>query len=442
MGDEPPPEEDEEQETYAFNYGKDWPAAFGDMGSIMLGGRPTNHTLGPLQQQNILIAAAPYRAPTPRRAGKGKPLPASDYEGEQETTQRKKTQKEAQRLILPKVKEESPDHFIRRLDAHKHAPTALVAPMNEFEAKDDSLFAKRMMAIKETADEEFAENHLILPKGPKEQAAQFEQRLAAAKKQFTIIMPIGAHESPGQWEARLKAAKKSRRIIMPKGEKEPDKGFSMRLEMAASCEWVVHPYDPDTKRQFPAPGGAMTEPAAETEAQYYRRLQACKERTALVFEPGDLRAIEKAIGPEQVHKEEAPPSAAPSAADVAAAAMAESEAENAKTRAAEEEEEKRKAAEKAEAEAAKSEEESMKERLEQMKIKQEEERKRQEEEEAAKGFDMEKINIKTIGFMPLKKLLQERGVPKEQIFGCSNKVALMEVAKKWGDELKIQWTED
>jgi hypothetical protein len=84
----------------------------------------------------------------------------------------------------------------------------------------------------------------------------------------------------------------------------------------------------------------------------------------------------------------------------------------------------------------------MKERLEQMKIKQEEERKRQEEEEAAKGFDMEKINIKTIGFMPLKKLLQERGVPKEQIFGCSNKVALMEVAKKWGDELKIQWTED
>jgi len=415
------------------------------MGSIMLGGRPTNHTLGPMQQHNILIAAAGYRAPTPRKAGKGKPLPPSDCEGEQETNERKKTQKLVQRLILPKVSYESPDQFIRRLDAHRNAPTALVAPMNEFEAKDETLFAKRMMAIKETADEEFAENHLILPKGPKEKSGEFEQRINAAKKTATIILPMGVHESPGHWEARLKMAKKSKRIIMPKGEKEPDKGFNMRVEMQPACMFVVHPYDPDTKRSFPDVGGKMTEPAAETEAQYYRRLQACKEKTALVFEPADLRAITNAIGEEHVHKElsaEAPPSAAPSAADIAAAEMAKHEEQNAAQRKAEEEEEARK---KAEAEAKSEEEEqkiAMQERMEKMKIEQEEARKQREEEEKNKGFDMEQINIKTIGFMPLKKLLQERGVPKEQIFGCSNKVALMEVAKKWGDELKIQWTEE
>ena len=111
------------------------------MGSVMLGGRPTNQTLGPMQQMKILIAAAQYRAPTPRRAGKGKPLPPSEYEGEMETDQRKKTQKEVQRLILPKCSNESPDMFIRRLDAHKNAPEALVPPMRPPE--DESCFIKR-----------------------------------------------------------------------------------------------------------------------------------------------------------------------------------------------------------------------------------------------------------------------------------------------------------
>lgn len=38
------------------------------------------------------------------------------------------------------------------------------------------------------------------------------------------------------------------------------------------------------------------------------------------------------------------------------------------------------------------------------------------------------INITTIGFMPLKKLLIERGVPKEAVFPCANKNALREIA--------------
>ena len=43
---------------------------------------------------------------------------------------------------------------------------------------------------------------------------------------------------------------------------------------------------------------------------------------------------------------------------------------------------------------------------------------------------------------PLKKLLMERGVPKETVFACANKFQLIEVGKKWGPELKIQFTED
>jgi hypothetical protein len=79
-----------------------------------------------------------------------------------------------------------------------------------------------------------------------------------------------------------------------------------------------------------------------------------------------------------------------------------------------------------------------------MKVKQEEERakKEAEEEEAKKSFGLEKIAINKIGFMPLKKLLQERGVPKEEISSAANKFALMEVAKKHAEALKIEWVEE
>ena len=58
------------------------------------------------------------------------------------------------------------------------------------------------------------------------------------------------------------------------------------------------------------------------------------------------------------------------------------------------------------------------------------------------SFEMEQICLKTIGFMPLKKLLMERGVPKDEVFSCANKFQLCEIAKKHADEMKIQWMED
>ena len=170
-------------------------------------------------------------------------------------------------------------------------------------------------------------------------------------------------------------------------------------------------------------------------------------RTALSFEPGDANAIIAAIGEEVAKKEPkaaaSAPSAAPAAADVMAEALAEEEAIHAaEARSAEI------AAEKAAKEAAalsekEQEDARVAERIANMKLEQERARKEAEEAMNKKhSFAMEQIAINKIGFMPLKKLLMERGVPKEEVFACANKFALVEIAKKHADELKIEWVEE
>ena len=71
----------------------------------------------------IPIPSPPLRHPplTPptHRSGKGKRLEPSKFEGEMETESRKGAQANCNRLILPKTKEEIPDIFLRRLDAHR-----------------------------------------------------------------------------------------------------------------------------------------------------------------------------------------------------------------------------------------------------------------------------------------------------------------------------------
>jgi hypothetical protein len=126
----------QEDDIFKYAYGDDFPEALTTLGAAMLGGRPTNKSLGPLQQLKILVASSEYRASTPRRAGKGKPLPASECEKEMETKSRVDAQKAARRLILPKHKSESADAFIRRLDAHRQVCarcTVVVAPRSTFD---------------------------------------------------------------------------------------------------------------------------------------------------------------------------------------------------------------------------------------------------------------------------------------------------------------------
>lgn len=63
------------------------------------------------------------------RRGKGKRLEPSKFEGEQETEGRKRAQADCNRLIVPKTKEEIPDVFLRRLDAHRTAKECLIVPL-------------------------------------------------------------------------------------------------------------------------------------------------------------------------------------------------------------------------------------------------------------------------------------------------------------------------
>jgi len=76
-------------------------------------------------------------------------------------------------------------------------------------------------------------------------------------------------------------------------------------------------------------------------------------------------------------------------------------------------------------------------RIADMKLKQEEERKKREEEEST--LKWQRLRLADQGFMGLKKLLVERGVPKEQVFGAANKYALIAVAKNWAETIKIEW---
>ena len=97
-----------------------------------------------------------------------------------------------------------------------------------------------------------------------------------------------------------------------------------------------------------------------------------------------------------------------------------------------------------EEEAEAREAERLAQRLEDMKVKAREAKEEAEREaaEQAKQFGREKADITKVGFMPLKKLLMDRGVPKEQVFGAPSKFALQAVAQKWAEELKIEWVTD
>ena len=55
-----------------------FPEAFKVLGGAVLGGRPINTSQGPKQVLKMLLDSSEYRAPTPRRPGKGRPLPGRE----------------------------------------------------------------------------------------------------------------------------------------------------------------------------------------------------------------------------------------------------------------------------------------------------------------------------------------------------------------------------
>lgn len=278
---------EDDDETFYFDWGQDFPQSFNAMHMAFVHGHPINSTMGPKQLLSILAEKSEFRAATPRRPGKGKPLAATSSEGEMETQARKDCQKAVRRLIVPKAeKDEVPEAFIRRLDAHRSSPEVLIPPMTPPE--DQVLFMHRCTAIKEQADKGLVTpaNMVILPKSKQEDVSEFEERLNVAKACPALALPRGMFETSPQFKERMRHQKKCKRPIMPASRGENGKGFSFRCETQILCAYVIHPFD----------GGR------ETEETYMRRLQAQKSKVGICFAPGDAEKINGFLGPPSAPK--------------------------------------------------------------------------------------------------------------------------------------------
>lgn len=415
------------EDTFKYEYGADFPDAL-DILSMAVQGRKLGKNFSPVELVQQLNVAAQYKERTPRRPGIGKRLEPSKYEGEQEIESRKRAQADCYRLVVPKAKDEIPDIFIRRLDAHRTATEALIVPMTTPELNTD--FVKRMVAVK--ANEE--PNVIILPRGEQESEKEFEERMNVAKETAALVFPRGKSETADDFKLRLASQKKAKKTIMPKGANEKPGPFERRCGHQQVNNFVIHPFDP----------------AREDDEKYECRLKAHRDTPQIPIEPGDpvvLKYAEKAAAPQKA--------AAPAAESVggglkesSAVKMTRLQAETDAALAAEAsmasvdisdpEEDAAKATKEKEAEEARV-KEAMAERLKAAEAEREAARAAAEAEASRKkSFDDEAVDINAIGFMALKKLLMERGVPKDAVFSAANKFALKDVAAK--HDVKIVWT--
>ena len=241
-------------EGMAYEWGTDWPEAF-DVLSMSKQNRPLSRMLSPLGVMDELNKLYYMSRPRPGKP-QGKPLPAPPHEGEMETESRKKAQKECQRMILPKGKKESPDLFLRRLDAHKIAPTALL--VMQLPPEQDLDTVKRYIATKENESEgilvppqwcrrrdaalplarprplplhlvSLRRHAQVLPKTAYETEAEYEARLALAKgSEVAVVIGKGENESADDFKLRLAAQAKAKAPLMPRAYGEPAASFKAR----------------------------------------------------------------------------------------------------------------------------------------------------------------------------------------------------------------------
>lgn len=412
--------EADEDEGFNFRYewGNDFPEAL-DALSVAYLARPLNRHLGPAQLAAVVVGPAFYRAPTPRKPGKGKVIAQAPTEGEQEFKSRKNAQKECGRLIVPKGEKEDSDSFIRRMDACRAAPQALVVPMTPPE--DQPTFAKRMMAVKETEEHP---DTMIMPKTKTENIAEFEERLVVAKKTTTLVLPRGEHEDYRAFHWRLTQQVKSKRTIMPRSAGEMEKAFQRRCELQKSCAGVIHPLDLQR----------------EQEKDFTKRMLAVEQRTGMPFEPGDHKAVKEVIGSEErhsvVHEPKDEHEGEHIMHDLEEASKIHRQ-ESLERHAAEDAEADKIEKEKFDEEHAKEiAEAKVAERIAEMKLAQEKAQAEAEEAAAHPEFGLEEIEIDKVGFMTLKKMLVERGVPQAEV-NVPSKYHLKEVAAK--HDCKIKW---
>jgi hypothetical protein len=233
-----------DEEKVVYRWGADFPDLLSQLCELTQGrGLPANYS--PLEIVRDLEEAYVHK-PGSRRGGRvtqpGPPLPAGPAEGEEETERRKATQKlqELRVKIIPRPKAEVVDVFLRRLDAHKEAPESVIVPLVPPEEHMQAV--KRFVAIKKLGAEQ--RRCVIMPRNAKEDDGNFVARLACSEKSACpLVLPRGVHESKEQFKQRLDMQLRTAVTIMPRGEKEDETLFTTRTQVSAKCKESVHPFD-------------------------------------------------------------------------------------------------------------------------------------------------------------------------------------------------------
>jgi len=439
-----------------FAWGGDYPAIIGSMVREVLG-RPTSENFGPFDLMRTMNETFKHELPvSSRRKGvaqvaKSKALPASRDEREEETTRRKEAQAESNKLILPRPKHEPSELFLRRIDAHRTNPDAIIAPFS-LETEEPMQCVKRFVATKNMAHPGL----MVLPKVKVETATEFEQRLAVCQKCPSLVLPRGVHESADDFKRRMAKQAEATAAIMPRSAKEEPTDFQNRCVLAVRCEETIHPYDA----------------ARETLSAFECRLRAQKEYSSEALAPGDEKVL-KLCPPVLSNVANAPGLSSKKVEPVQE--QQGGEATDAKQKEEDDEEGQRqqqddqepRAKLEVEVEAPSAPLSSGAKPVESAKVESGSAvsstcaaspskfgqaghtgvvlgptfLRPSEPEETKRPSQMEELQVSfaNMGFMPLKRLLIERGVPKEEVNKASNKFLLKEIGDKYAEMYKLSF---
>ena len=294
-------------------------------------------------------------------------------------------------MILPKGKKETPDLFLRRLDAHKINPMAMLVMRMPPESELDTVH--RYIATKENE----AEGLLVLPRTEHEGETEFKDRMELATSCPVIVLGKGENESADDFKLRLSSQAKARAPVMPRSYGEPDKSFKARMELSLQMDGSVPTFHAKV----------------ESEREYAVRLRLQKERPDQLLGHGDPLAKDAA-------KDEAAAAAAAAAKPKAAPPAPAPEPEPEPEWTEPEPEPEPKPEPEPEPHAAPKLLPPEPEPVEEV------------------TYELERVDLNATGFMVLKKMLVERGVPEAEV-KVPNKFMLKEVAARHQDTVKLEF---
>eukprot|EP00966_Prymnesium_polylepis_P317323 7331380-Prymnesium_polylepis.2 len=244
----------------------------------------------------------------------------------------------------------------------------------------------------------------VVPQSNLESDAQYHLRMATAGRVACVVLPRVKNESNADFEERMAQQVKSKSTVMPKAPEPPK---------------PKEPEDPehaDAEKEGEAPKaeeGPKASVYAVSSAAYsvdlealnkVRAEQAAKNPASTEERKARRQATLKAVLGSKGDDEDDEPTGA--------SALSKEEADKKVQELVERRKEEQAAREKA----------------------------KEEAKEAAKdpvNRGKLEVDFAAIGFMQFKKLLADRGAPKDALFGCANKVALKELAMKESETCKL-----